>query len=233
MDAVLMNCHPTEALALGLPRDMPQVLLFHHSPDFPCVCADDSGGIKLAVEHLLSLGHRNVSYLASPELDSISPQRVLSYHTALQEAGYPPGEENVKFLSNHHSLGFRKSGEVTMEAWLQEGWSQLGCTAILAHNDDAGIGIVKALTKHGLRVPEDVSVIGFDGTEISELCTLPLTTVKVPLQEIGEQAVKVLLGQMKNGVPSNPQKITLPVQLKLGESTAPVHQILSRSNSKE
>jgi DNA-binding LacI/PurR family transcriptional regulator len=224
MDAVLMICHPTEALALGLPPDMPHVLLFHHSPDFPCVCADDSGGIKLAIEHLLSLGHRNISYLAASELDSVSQQRVISYRAVLEKVGHSP---NVKFLFNRRSLGSCKSGEVTMEAWLKEGWGQLGSTAILAHNDDTAIGIIKALTNYGLRVPEDVSVVGFDGTEISELCTPSLTTVKVPLQEIGEQAVKVLLEQMKNGVPSDPQKILLPVQLNSSESTAPA-QILSR-----
>ena len=232
MDAVLLYCHPTEALALGLPADMPQVLLFHHSPDFPCVCADDSTGIQLAIQHLSGLGHRNICYIARSEIDSPSKQRVAGYRAAVKQAGGLLNAENIRFLIDDRALSFRKAGEMTMRTWLQEGWSQLNCTAIVAHNDDAAIGIIKALTKYGLRVPEDVSVMGFDGTETGELCTPPLTSIKVPLEEIGEQAVKVLLEQIANGVPSAPSKIMLPAQLKLGESTAPI-KTFSRSNSEE
>ncbi len=224
IDAVLMYCHPAEALALGLPSELPQVLLLHHSPDFFCVHGDDVMGIQLAVEHLISLGHRNISYIAGEEHDSISQQRITGYHAALKRAEIPLSEKNVKFLSEHRSLGLRKSGEVTMEAWLEEGWEQLGSTAILAHNDDVAIGIVKALANHGLRVPEDVSVIGFDGTELCELCTPPLTTIKVPLEEIGALAVKILMEQMEKTIPGTVQNISFPVQLQSGESTALIAQ---------
>jgi LacI family transcriptional regulator len=208
---------------------MPRVLLLHHSADFPCVCADDSSGVQLALEHLSQLGHRNICYLAASELDSVSQQRVASYKTVIKRTKVLSGGADIKFLIDYRSMGYRKSGEITMEAWLKEGWSQLGYTAIVAHNEDTAIGAIKALANHGKHIPEDVSVIGFDGTETSELCTPPLTTIKVPLEEIGEQAVKVLLDQMENGIPSDTSKITLPVRLKSGESTAPI-RVRSRSN---
>jgi DNA-binding LacI/PurR family transcriptional regulator len=219
MDAVLLVCHSTEALALGLPPDMPQVLLFQHSADFTCVKIDDFNAMKLATEHLLSLGHRHISYLASNKIDSISEQRVAGYKSALKEAKIVSNDDLLKFLEDPRSLGFCKSGEVTMKNWLKEGWFQLESTAIMVHNDDCAIGVIKALTNHGLHVPEDVSVVGFDGTEFSDFCSPSLTTIKVPLEEIGERAVKVLLQQIEGGVIESEQNV-LPVQLKLGESTA-------------
>ena len=104
---------------------------------------------------------------------------------------------------------------------VEDGWQALGCTAILAHNDEAAIGVMNALAARGLGVPQDVSVVGFDGTMICDFCTPKLTSVKVPLREIGSRAVKVLLEQIQGGI-KTPEKITLPVQLKRGASTRPL-----------
>ena len=107
-----------------------------------------------------------------------------------------------------------------MKSLLKGNWEEMDCTAILAHNDESAIGVMKVLANAGIRVPEDVSVVGFDGTEVSDLCTPRLTTIKLPLVEMGERAVKVLLQQMREGT-GLLEKIILPVQLKGGESTAP------------
>jgi LacI family transcriptional regulator len=106
-----------------------------------------------------------------------------------------------------------------MGSWLRGDWSKLGCTAIAAHNDEAAIGVLKALREADIQVPSDVSVVGFDGTELAAHSDPPLTTWKVPLEEIGARGVKVLLRQMKGE--SALVRCALAGQLQIGESTAP------------
>lgn len=219
IDAVLMCCNPAEALALNLSPQIPQALLFQHSPDFTCIAADDFEGVKSATKHLLKLGHRRVAYLPASDYDSISRQRLAGYRAAFGEEGLELDEKLIKVLVDKRYYNYRKSAEQTMRNWLEEGWRDLDCTAILAHNDEAAIGIIKVLHEQGLQVPGDVSVVGFDGTELSELSTPSLTTIKVPLQEIGAMAVQVVVAQIQNGISPEPQRVILPVQLKLGEST--------------
>ena len=117
--------------------------------------------------------------------------------------------------------GAPRERERRMELWLEHGWRELGCTAIMAHNDSTAIGVMRALGKAGLRVPEDVSVIGFDGTPLCEYSTPPLTTVEVPLHEIGARALQLLQEQIhdRNVVP---ERVILPVRFKPGQSVAPL-----------
>jgi DNA-binding LacI/PurR family transcriptional regulator len=204
---------------INLPAKLPHALLFQHSPEFTCVAADDFEGAKLATGHLLQQGHRRISYLPSSDNDSISRQRLAGYEAAYKEAGIDFDKQWVRFLHKPR-VPYRVAGETVMTSWMEEGWGDLKCTAILAPNDSAAIGIMQALRAKGLRIPDDVSVVGFDGTETSNLCTPRLTTIKVPLAEIGARAVKVLLQQMGEANYSL-EKITLPIQLKVGESTAP------------
>ncbi len=222
IDAVLMCCNPAEALALNLSPQIPQALLLQHSPDFTCIAADDFEGVKSATQHLLKLGHRRIAYMPASDYDSISRQRLAGYRAAFGEAGLEPDKQLVKVLVDKRYYNYRKSAEQTMRNWLEEGWRDLGCTAILAHNDEAAIGIIKVLHEQGVQVPGDVSVVGFDGTELSELSTPSLTTIKVPLQEMGAMAVQVLVAQIQNGISPEPQRVILPVQLKFGESTNPI-----------
>jgi len=217
--AILMSCDPTEALALNISERIPHALLFHHSPDFTCISADNFSGSKQATEHLLELGHRRIACLPSSDYDSISRQRLAGHRAALAEWGVEADEKLTRYLFERRQHGYRRSGELTIKKWLEDGWAAMNCTAILAHNDETAIGVIKALREEGLLVPGDISVVGFDGTEVSELCDPILTTIKVPLREIGITAVKVLAAQIKNdqiqGQPVQP----LPVQLKVGDST--------------
>lgn len=220
IDVLIMYCHETEALIMDLPSGLPHVLLIRHSPDFTCVAFDDFEGGKAAAQHLLELGHRRIACLPSSNSDSISLLRLAGYEAAHQEAGVTVDKELVRFLHMSPLKEFRVEGELTMKSLLENGWEEMGCTAILAHNDESAIGVMQVLANAGIRVPEDVSVVGFDGTEVSDLCTPRLTTVKVPLMEMGERAVKVLLQQAREGA-GLLEKIVLPVQLKLGDSAVP------------
>lgn len=217
-DAILMYCHPTEAYALNPPANLPNVLLFQHNADFTCVSTDDFNGAQIATRHLLEKGHRRIAYILSSNSDTISRQRLAGYQAALAEAGIIPDEKWVRFIAPGGVKNYRVDGEAVMRDWLQTNWRQLGCTAIMAHNDEAAIGVMKALREQGIAVPDDLSVVGFDGTELCELSTPMLTTVKVPLRELGASAVRLLAQQIGQNVVLEPQKLLLPVQLKEGES---------------
>jgi len=224
VDALLLYCHLTEALVMDIPPSLPHVLLFQHSPDFACVVPDDFEGTKIATQHLLQNGHRRIAYLSVSSHDSIARQRLAGFHAAHREMDLEVDATRIRFLPHKSpTCSYLQQGETEMKSWLAEGWRDLKCTAILAHNDHTAIGVMKALRAKNLRVPEDISVMGFDGTEISDVCTPSLTTIRVPLEEIGERAVKVLLEQMKDGK-IHTEKNVLPVSLKAGDSTRSINE---------
>ncbi len=223
IDAIAMYCDITEATALELPANLPSVLLFETCTAFTCIVPDDFEGAKIATQHLIELGHTRIAYLQHSYNDSIGWQRQAGYQAALREAGITMKSEYIKQFTKPLEQDYREASEGAMKSWMAQGWRDLGCTAIFAHNDEAAIGIIGILTANGLRVPQDVSVIGFDGTKISELSTPQLTSIKVPLREIGERAIKVLLEQMQGGI-TPAERITLPVQLKQGQSTQPIEE---------
>lgn len=231
MDGVILA-----GLAVRLPQAIPVVNLLEPLEDFPSVVADDYNGAKAATQHLISLGHRKIAYLPGGGFEPhghISEQRMKGYRDALREAGirvsrlhvralhdpWTP-ERQSKPLANLAELGFQK-----MSRWLREDWQKLGCTAILAQNDESAIGMIRALQDAGLNVPNDVSVMGFDGTEISEYVQPSLSTVVVPLRAIGAKSLELLLQQIDTPVAELhervPPKLTvLPTRLKLRASTA-------------
>jgi len=110
-----------------------------------------------------------------------------------------------------------------MSAWLRDesanGWQKINCTALLCHNDETTMGALQALREAGLRVPDDVSVVGFDGLEIGEYSHPRLTTVEMPLREIGAAAVAMLLRQIEADEVTEEHQI-LSTQLRVRESTA-------------
>lgn len=184
------------------------------------VAADDYSGQRQATQHLLELGHRRIAYLHSKAADQIVPSRRAGYLDALQTAGITPEPRWIRALSNVPQIDFRQTGRESMAAWLQDDWEEVGCTAIMVHNDEAAIGAIEALEEAGLRVPQDVSVVGFDGTELCEYSRPCLTSVEVPLHEIGRSATEMLLQQIEDGV-GQPEHITLPTRVCIRESTAP------------
>jgi DNA-binding LacI/PurR family transcriptional regulator len=221
VDGVVMCCNVAEALAIHLPDGLPHALMLERSPDFISIVPDDFEGAKMITRHLLDLGHTRIGFLFHDVVDSITPQRLAGYRAAHQEIGIEVINDRIRSFKKSGHDDYREKAELAMKQWIVEDWHDVGCTALLAQNDEVAIGIISALSSAGLRVPGDISVVGFDGTRVSTLCTPPLTTVKVPLQEIGTRAVKVLLEQIYGGA-KQPEKIVLPVQLKIGQSTAPI-----------
>ena len=167
------------------------------------VTVDESAGITAAMEHLIALGHRRIGYMTLEKYEtkmSTSPRRLQAYRQALLAAGILPDtrrERTLRESGYEPWQEFVDLGRQKMDLWLKDDWEELGCTAILAQNDETAIGIIEALTDAGIRVPEQVSVVGFDGIEAGNCIRPRLTTVSVPLEEIGAAAVATIIEQLR------------------------------------
>jgi DNA-binding LacI/PurR family transcriptional regulator len=220
VDGVLIyGGHPD--LLQSLPPHMPSVALVHRIPQTLNIVADEYQGLYDATRHLLKLGHRRVAIVSGSEL------RLAGYRAALQDAGVKPHAEWIypAFIPNPGQSDYRIVGYVTTERWLKEPstpWTtnSTGCTALLAHNDDFAIGAIEALRDSGRSVPDDVSVVGFDGTEVTRYFAPQLSTVEMPLVEIGRLGMESLRNWIDGETPAL-QTISLPAVFKAGESSAP------------
>lgn len=221
VDGVLL--HPpygtAREIALeGLPPGMPCVSLLAPIDGVVSVLADEAGGVRAAIHHLLELGHRRIAFLTSPLLT----HRLTAYRDALGAAGIAPSPKWVRHARRREEeLSYHDLALGIMQQWLRDDWSKLGCTAILAQNDDAALGIIAALREAKIKVPQEVSVVGFDGTEVGARSTPSLTSITVPLPEIGATSVELLLQQMRDE-PVQLAAMVLPSRLQKRQSTAKV-----------
>jgi len=221
VDGILFSCDKLEAYSMGISSQVPQVIMLQHTNEITAVTADDFGGSELATAYLIAHGHRRIACLME-ELQDIPIQRRGGYQAALQKAGIAVLPERLRLTEKiriDKSANYLEWGRCNMRAWLEEGWRSLNCTAIVAQNDHAAIGIIQTLQEAGIDVPGQVSVIGFDGTDICDLVRPRLTSVQVPLYDIGREAIKVLCEQIQNGVQTS-REISLPVEIREGESVA-------------
>lgn len=205
-----------------LPIPMPLVGLMSPIPGIPCALADDYHGMRQAVEHLLQLGHWRIAYLSDadqPAKDTpVTHRRLDGYRDALVAHGIEPRPEWMGHLNVLYGE-FRERGRDSMRDWLRDGrFAALGCTALLAQNDRCAIGAMETLRAAGYRVPDDISVVGFDGTPECDIVEPRLTSVEVPLQDIGAHATRMLL-QLVAGQ-SGQDSVALPTRLQVRGSTA-------------
>jgi len=149
---------------------------------------DNRGGARRLTEHLLTLGHRRIGYVAGPAERTTTRHRLEGHREALTAAGLAEGAEQLTV----HGLYDRASGyDATLELLRRDA----GLTAIVAANDTIALGVCAALRDQGLRIPEDVSVAGFDDLPFSADAVPALTTVRLPLHDAGVRAGRLALGR--------------------------------------
>ena len=148
---------------------------------------DNEGGAFAVTEHLIERGHRRILYLGGPHGLSTTIDRLAGYRRALRLHGIDPVEELI-----HEGAFGRRFGNTRMREILQ---TDLDYTAVFAANDLVAAGALQALTDAGVRVPEDVSLVGYDDIPQSFELNPQLTTVHVPLEEMGRTAVRVALAK--------------------------------------
>jgi LacI family transcriptional regulator len=160
-------------------------------PDgIPAVCAAHSSGATQATRHLLALGHRRIGVIAGPRGWLATEERLRGHQAALAAAGVLPDPALVRYAE------FRiDSGQEAAAGLLSLPDPP---TAIFAFNDSMAIGAMRAAAERGRRVPDDISVVGFDDTIEASIAVPALTTVRQPLAELGRTAVSLLLRQIEN-----------------------------------
>lgn len=169
------------------------------------------GGVQ-ATEHLLGLGHVRIGLAGGPSNSSAARERLHGYRSAHEIAGVPIDEALVL------------SGAFTWEAGVAMTSRLLGLpappTAIFAGSDATALGALEAARAHGVRVPEDLSIVGFDDTYAAMSSAPPLTTVRQPIYEMGRVALRTVLGLARGAVPDSTH-VELSTSLVVRESTAP------------
>jgi LacI family transcriptional regulator len=183
-------------------------------PDIPSVGATNWFGGRTGTEHLIALGHRRIAVISGPTILRCSTDRVAGYRAALEDAGIPIEPT------------FIRSGAFIQQAGYEQACALLDLpeppTAIFAGNDVQAMGVYSALRSRGLRVPHDVSVVGFDDVAIASIATPALTTVRQPLFEMGRVATTMLL-RLISEEPLDSMRVELTTTLTVRDSCAPLH----------
>jgi LacI family transcriptional regulator len=197
-------------------NDIPMVLAEFHldNPKASTILLDYSTGIHAAVNHLVKLGHRRLAFLAGPHKLHSAITRENDYRTAMAKAGLPIQKKWI--VECDHTL---KGGVV--------GYGKLQAlpirpTAILCSNDMTAIGVLRAAYIEGLRVPQDLSVIGLDDIDFAEFTLPPLTTIRLSRADLARAAFEALRQQAEHGIGTKIQReFLVSTSLVVRGSTAP------------
>lgn len=202
---------PAGFITAMLYSQLPVVLVDNRLDFSPvtCVNSDDEEGAYKAAQHLLALGHTRIGVIAGPAGWTSSARRVRGYQRALHA-------RELRATIVHVEETTIESGHVAYRQLLA---AHPDITAICAVNDSMAIGAIREAKSQGKRVPEDLSVVGFDDISWAELNTPPLTTVRIPRQQIGKEAAhRILMLLREPDLPAS--EIIVPVHLVERHSTA-------------
>jgi LacI family transcriptional regulator len=187
------------------------------SPHVMTVAFDNRGGARRLTEHLLSLGHRRIGCVTGPLERSTTRHRLEGYRAALAAHGLGPATPagaDAERLTVHGGFDRQSGYDATFELLRRDA----GVTAIVAANDTVALGVCAALRELGLNIPGDVSVAGFDDLPFSVDASPALTTVRIPLQEAGARAGRLVMGRQ---APPPGGLATVATELMVRQSTAP------------
>jgi LacI family transcriptional regulator len=180
--------------------------------DIAVISAANASGAHQATTHLLGLGHRRIGVITGPSDGMASRRRLQGYHAALVAAGAVPDPE-LEVVGDYMVAGGSAGAGALLDLPNPP-------TAIFAFNDSMAVGAIQLARARGLRVPEDLSVVGFDDTVEAEVSHPPLTTVRQPLKELGLMAVNLLFRLLAEQW-SEPLHVELATRLVVRSSTAP------------
>jgi LacI family repressor for deo operon, udp, cdd, tsx, nupC, and nupG len=186
------------------------------APGVPAVLVQDREGAEAAARHLLALGHRRLGYVAGPPGNYVERERWAGFAGALEEAGIAPGAI-ARWPGDFHVAAGAEAARAFLAAAPVE-----RPTAVFAASDMMAIGFMRTAHAAGLRVPDHVSVVGFDGIEFADYCEPPLTTVRQPREAMGREAAELLVRLIRGEpIPAEARRQRLPVALRPAGSTAP------------
>ena len=212
VDGILViapHVHSADAL-LHLPRPIPVVALEAGPKDFPVVSVDQRGGALMATEHLLERGHESVWHVAGPADWLEAEARVAGWGEALERAG----RDQPPLLRGDWSA---RSGYEAAQMLLRV----RDLSAVFAGNDHMALGVLRAFHEHGVRVPEDVALVGYDDIPEAAYFTPPLTTVRQDFTAVGRAGIDLLLTLVTFDAPARDEQWVIEPQLIVRDSTRP------------
>ena len=199
-------------LTENLPQSLPTVLINTHLPDqdhFPTLSIDDHAGAIAMTDHLLSLGHRRIAFIAGPALNFDARERLRGFRDAMAAHG-DDAEGRVLSGDFDEASGYR-AGQQLLQDTLPD--------AVFAANDMMALGCLYALTQAGVKVPGQVALAGFDDIPLARFVHPGLTTMRVSIAELGAQAMSRLLGLIEPAATGAQGNVTLKPTLIVRDST--------------
>ena len=185
------------------------VVIGRHKADFPAVMIDNMGGATKATQHLIGLNHKRIGFLGGPDKSTSSRDRLSGYKNALIQSSCVIDKNLIKKGDLTPRSGYLLAKELIQEEEF---------TAIFAANDQMAFGAIRAAKESGSRVPDDLSVVGFDNIPFSSYFDPSLTTVEIPMYHIGAAAMEMLVNRISE---RNAEKLRwFDTKLLIRDSTA-------------
>jgi len=208
---VLIRAGHAASADLPLPPGLPAVVADSRlAGRYPSVVCNEVRGAEEAISHLLQLGHRTVHHLAGPQDSHGANVRAATWRRCVARAGATAPEPLYGDWSP--GSGYALGRELARDPDL---------TAVFCANDEMAFGLIRALREAGLRVPDDVSVVGFDDIPLAEYGHPPLTTVSLDFERLGRELVRVLAEQLSGPAPASVPRVVLPTRLVVRATTGP------------
>ncbi|MEG1525635.1 MAG: LacI family DNA-binding transcriptional regulator [Clostridia bacterium] len=198
---------------------LPLVLISENKVTLPVdtICIDSTISMRLALKHLMELGHTEIGYIG----EFASDVRYRAYCDFLQEKNFPLRPEHIKRGKERFELG----GYLRAKELLREE-SEPKVTAVVACYDQVALGALSAFSEEGIRVPEDISVVGFDNIIMNDYLPIQLTSINNPTEQLSAVAVRLLMDNIGNPESHVVQNVSLQSRLVIRDSTSAPHQKL-------
>lgn len=187
--------------------------------EFSNITVNDKLESEKMTEYLLDLGHRQIAFITERPEESIGRRRIEGYREAFIKRGLTVPEELICYVQDELDHFSMENGYITTKKLLE---SPENVTAIYAASDSLAIGVCRAVLEAGKRIPEDISVAGYDGIEMGEYYNPKLTTIKQPVEEMAKKTIRVLLDVIAGR--EDHQQIVFPARLVERESTAAIRE---------
>jgi DNA-binding LacI/PurR family transcriptional regulator len=213
VEGIIVIAPSTSAVAAlgGMPAEVPLVAVgCGMSAPLASVAVDNAAGARLAAQYLLDLGHRCVHHVAGPQSSLDASERAVGWQQALVAAGVavPPVLTGDYSSRSGYQAGLRLA-------------TMAQVTAVLCVNDQMALGVLRAMSECGRRVPEDISVVGFDDIPEAEFFSPPLTTVRQDFAELGRRALRLLIQKIAGSSLDGPQPPVATELVVRGSSARP------------
>jgi len=221
-DGMIVSCFPRIEPLVQQLKDLVPVVCIDNSPaenSIASVVIDNFNAVADAINYLCTLGHEQIGYICGLADSDVGRNRLAGYHSALGGNGL--SEDSTLVYNGDYSF---ETGLAAADYFMS---LERRPTAIMCANDAMAMGAIKSISKNGLSVPDDISVIGFDDIILASRITPALTTISAPFAEIAQQSIDMLVSMISGAAMDN-SHVVIPGQLVIRETTAPVNDYYRR-----